>query len=401
VFNKDQLESFFPQILNLKKSNTTYLDSAATSLKYGESTKAQFKFDLEQTSNVHRGSYKLSSEATYRYEEARVKVAEYLNCQTEQVVFTKGTTESVNIIADSLKKVLKKDDCILVSEMEHHANLIPWQNLAKTTGAKLLFCTVDENGELNLEEIQSFFKTNNIKITSLCHVSNTLGTENPIEKIQKICLENDSLFFVDGAQAVSITKPDMNEINADFYAFSAHKIFGPFGLGVLFVKDISKLNPYQLGGGIIDNVEFKSSTFLSGPQKMEAGTPNISGIIALTPLFNFLSTVDFQEVARYERELLKEAEKQLSAIDGFQVIGKSKTKKNILSFNFESIHPNDLCELLDEQGLALRAGHHCTQPLLKKMGVGGCARASFSIYNNAEDIDKLTLAVKKSVGILR
>lgn len=401
MFSDQETLKLFPQVNSLKKSSTVYLDSAATSLKFGASIEAQYKFDREETSNVHRGSYKLSSEATYRYEESRTKIAKYLSCEPEQIVFTKGTTEAVNIIATSFEKELIKDDAILISEMEHHANLIPWQRLSQKTGAELVVCSVDQKGELDLVEIEKIYKSKNIKITSLCHISNTLGTENPIEKIQGFCREYGSLLFIDGAQAVSVKKPDLKELDADFYAFSTHKLFGPFGLGILFVKDIRALSPHQVGGGIIDQVEFQSSTFLSGPQKMEAGTPNISAVVALAPLIDFLETLDFKKIVQHESNLLKKAEKELSKIEGFQVIGNSPTKINILSFNFEGVHPNDLCELLDEQGVALRAGHLCTQPLLRKMGVSGCARASFSVYNTESDVGKLVNAVKKAVEILR
>lgn len=401
MFSDQELSKFFPQIKSLKETSTVYLDSAATSLKFGPAIESQYKFDSQEASNVHRGSYKLSSEATYRYEESRLKMAKYLNCSTEQIVFTKGTTEAVNMVAASFESKLSKDDCILISEMEHHANLIPWQRLSQRTGAELNFCSVDENGELDLEEIKSIYKDKNVKITSLCHISNTLGTENPIEEVQKLCKAHDSLLFIDGAQAVSVKKPNMEELDVDFYAFSAHKIFGPFGLGFLFVKDIESLALYQLGGGIIDQVDFKGSTFLKGSQKMEAGTPNISAVVAMSPLIDFLETLDFEKIVQHESNLLKKAEEQFLKISGFELIGKSKTKINILSFNFKGVHPNDLCELLDEQGLALRAGHHCTQPLLKKMGTNGCARASFSIYNNKEDVEKFVSATKKALEMLR
>jgi len=391
----------FPQLEHLKKSGTVYLDSAATSLKHSSIIQSQSGFDTTSVANVHRGSYKLSGEATSKYEESRLKAAEYLNCKPEQIVFTKGTTDAVNMVANSVTAQLTSEDSIMITEMEHHANLIPWQEAAKKSGAKLLFCSVDKTGDLNLEEIEKKLKDNNVKFMSLCHISNTLGTVNPIQEIQKLCKKNNTELFIDGAQAVSVLRPDLTKLNADYYAFSAHKLFGPFGVGILYVKDIDNLHINQFGGGIIDVVNFQSTKFLKGPQKMEPGTPNISGIISLSPLFDFLITLDFEKVQEHEKDLTASATKKLSKLGGFETVGSSESKINILSFNFESVHPNDLCELLDEQGLALRSGHHCTQPLLKKMGITGCARASFSIYNTPEDVDKLVQATSKALEMLR
>jgi len=396
-----KIKEQFPQIKHLEQSGTVYLDSAATSLKHKAVIQAQFDFDSSAVANVHRGAYKLSGEATNKYELSRNKMAEYLNCSPEQVVFTKGTTDAVNIVANSYKQKLNSKDAILITEMEHHANLIPWQEVAKKTGAKLLYCSVSDSGDLNLDEINDLITNNNIKVMSLCHMSNTLGTLNSVEDIQKICKSKNISLFIDGAQAISTMKPDMKKLGADFYAFSAHKLFGPFGVGVLFVKDLKQLELNQVGGGIIDVVDYEETSFLTGPQKMEPGTPNISGIISLAPLVDFLQTLDFDEIKVHEQSLLKKCHDQLSKIEGFQPIGTSESKVNILSFNFKGVHPNDLCELLDEQGLALRSGHHCTQPLLKKMGVPGCARASFSIYNTEKDVDKLVQAIKKALEMLR
>jgi len=396
-----QFRSEFPQIEELDKTQTVYLDSAATSLKHKSALESQHDFESNAASNVHRGSYKLSGEATRKYELSREKIAKYLNCSPDQIVFTKGTTDSINIVANDFKNKLKRDDCILISEMEHHANLIPWQQVALATGAQLLYCSVDSNGDLNLEEIESLLKNNSVKITSICHMSNTLGTLNDVKSIQSLCEKYKSKLFVDGAQAVSILRPDLTKMDVDFYTFSAHKLFGPFGVGVLYVKNLAQLGLSQVGGGIIDVVDFHTTSFLEGPQKMEPGTPNISGVVSLGPLVNFLETLNFEEIKHHEKKLLDLCTKELSKIEGFEPIGTSSTKINILSFNFKGVHPNDLCELLDEQGLALRSGHHCTQPLLKKMGVAGCARASFSIYNTKADVEKLVKAVKKSLEMLR
>ncbi|MGH1467307.1 MAG: aminotransferase class V-fold PLP-dependent enzyme [Bdellovibrionales bacterium] len=401
MWSSAELTQLFPQLKSMAESGITYLDSAATSLKLKASVEAQYDFDLHHTANVHRGAHRLSGAATQAYENSRISAAKYLNCSPEQIVFTKGTTDSINLIANHFSQTLTTGDCILLTEMEHHANLLPWQQVSKATGAKLLFASVDATGELNLEEIEDLLGNNNVKVLSLCHISNTTGTLNPIDAISKLCIKQSVSLVVDGAQAVTALKPDLKSLNTDFYTFSAHKIFGPFGVGILFIKDVSKIHLYQQGGGIVTSVESTHADFVKGPQKFETGTPNISGVIALKEVFKFLGSLDFSKVQHEERELLNYTFDELSKIEGFEPVGTSNSRVNILSFNFKGVHPNDLCELLDEQGIALRAGHHCTQPLLKKMGLAGCARASFSIYNSKDDADKLVKAIKKSLEVLR
>lgn len=401
MWTKEEIAQAFPQINSMNKDGITYLDSAATSLKLKTVVDAQHYFDLHHVANVHRGVHRLSDAATQAYENSRTSAAKYLNCSPEQIVFTKGTTDSINLIAHHYAQTLTKDDCIMLTEMEHHANIIPWQQVAKDTGAKLIFAKVDSKGELDLSEIEKNLKENNVNLCSLCHISNTLGTLNPLNEISKLCKENTCELIIDGAQAVTVLKPDLSDLYTDFYTFSAHKIFGPFGVGILYIKDVSKIHLYQQGGGIITEVDYRKASFVKGPQKFEAGTPNISGVISLQEVFKFLDSIDFNEVQKHEQRLLNLAQEGLSQVEGFEPVGISESRVNILSFNFKNIHPNDLCELLDEQGVALRSGHHCTQPLLKKFELAGCARASFSIYNSEEDVQKLTQAVKKSLEVLR
>lgn len=395
------LKEHFSQLQSMEDRGITYLDSAATSLKLKACVEAQNYFDLNSVSNVHRGAHRLSGEATSAYEASRTAVAKYLNCNPSQIVFTKGTTDSINLVAHHYLNKLGKDDVILLSEMEHHSNLLPWQRVSQETGAKLSFLNVDETGELNLEEIKESLHTKNVKVLSLCHVSNTLGTVNNIKKISEICKDRNVDFLVDGAQAVTFMRPDLKDLNTDFYTFSLHKLFGPFGVGVLFLKDATKVDLYQYGGGIVTDVDFEKAEYVEGPQKFETGTPNISGVVSLKALFDFLSKINFEDVIKEEKKLLSYANLELSKIKGFKPVGTSESRVNILSFNFEGVHANDLCELLDEQGLALRSGHHCTKPLLKKRGLSGCARASFSIYNTKKDVDKLINAIKKTLGVLR
>ncbi len=401
MLNNSSLTQLFPQLNTMTNQGITYLDSAATSLKLKACVDLQHHFDLHQTANIHRGAHQLSDSATQTYEDSRTLASKYLNCSPGQIIFTKGTTESLNLLAHHYSKTLTKNDCILLTQMEHHSNLLPWQHASNTTGAKLIFTSVNEKGELNLSEIDSLLKKNNIKIFSLCHVSNTLGTINPVNEISKLCKLNNVDLIVDGAQAVTFLKPNLSTLKCDFYVFSAHKSFGPFGVGVLYVKNIEKLNLYQLGGGTVTNVDFKNCSFVPGPQKFEAGTPNISGVVALKEMFKFLGSLDFKSIQKEEKKLLNYTQKELLKIKGFKPVGSSNSRVNILSFNFKSIHPNDLCELLDKQGIALRSGNHCTQPLLKKLDMSACVRASFSIYNSKKDVDKLIKAVKKSLKVLQ
>lgn len=401
MWNPKELQELFPQIKSMNEKGITYLDSAATSLKLKTCLDAQNHFDLNLVANVHRGAHRLSGDATRAYEDSRTTIAEYLKCDASQIVFTKGTTDSINLMANHYSNKLQKGDVILLSEMEHHANILPWQKVAADTGATLSFLSVDETGEIDLEELKTTLQNENVKLLSICHMSNTLGTVNDMKAVSMSCKKANVDLFIDGAQAVTFTRPDLKDLDTDFYTFSTHKIFGPFSVGILYIKDVTKINLYQHGGGIVTDVDFEKAEYVTGPQKFETGTPNISAIASLKVLFEFLANLDFKKIVDDEKALLEYTTSELSKIEGFELIGSSESKVNILSFNFKGVHPNDLCELLDEQGLALRSGHHCTQPLLKKRGLSGCARASFSIYNTKEDADKLIAAVKKTLEVLR
>ena len=391
----------FPQLEFLNKEGLTYLDSAATSLKHKNSVDEEYRFNIQAVSNVHRGTHRLSALATDDFELARRKTAKFLNTNTDQIVFTKGTTDSINLVAHHFEETLSSDDSILITEMEHHANLVPWQRVAKKTGAKLLYVPVNKIGELDLEAAKKLFEDYNIKIFSFVHISNTLGTLNPVDKLISLAKDYNSLVLVDGAQSFSTHKPDLQKIDCDFYTFSAHKAFGPFGLGVLYIKDPDKVTPYQLGGAMIQEVEWQNTNYLTGSLKFEAGTPNISAVLAFSKTLDFLETLNPHQVQTHETKLLDQARSGMMELDGFNEFGNSKTKIGILSFSFEGVHSNDLCELLDEQGLALRSGHHCTQPLLRKFNLNSCARASFSIYNTEADVVKLINATKKALEMLR
>ncbi len=399
MFSTKELKEFFPQTLN----KSVYLDSAATALKYGPMLEKAYEFEKSSVANVHRGAHSLSIRATDLYEETRAKVAEYLNVSHEEIIFTTGTTDAINLLAMQFEDLLSEGDVVVLSEMEHHANLLPWQRLSKEKGIDLKFISVDDTGELNLEDLDRFISEGSVKLVSLCQVSNTLGTINDVEAIAKKCRKHEIYFGLDAAQAVTFMKPDLSKLGVDFYCFSAHKIFGPFGLGVLFLSKnlVTKFSPKKLGGGIITEVTYKDHGLLDGPIKFEPGTPNITAVISFSYIIDFLEKLDFDKVLEHDQGLLKMAKERLLALEGFLEVGTTSNKSNILSFNFENVHSNDLCELLDQQSVALRSGHHCTQPLFKKLKLLGSARASFSIYNSDEDVEKFVDATKKSLEMLR
>jgi len=394
-------EKDFPQIEHMKKDKLIYLDSAATTLKHKSAVDEEYLFNSSKVSNVHRGVHRLSSTATTRFEETREKTATSLNALPEQIVFTKGTTEGINLVAHHFEQTLTDNDSILLTEMEHHANIVPWQRVSKLTGAKLIYLSVDDKGELDLEEAKEIFSKNNVKVFSFVHISNTLGTLNPAHELITLAKTNDAKVLLDGAQSFVSHRPDLKKLDPDYYVFSAHKAFGPFGLGVLYLKEPEDLKTYQLGGAMITEVSKDISSYQQGALKFEAGTPNVSAVLAFSKSLDFCESLDQKAVAKHSKHLLELSRQALSEIKGFKEFGTSPTKTGILSFTIDGIHANDLCELLDEQGLALRSGHHCTQPLLKKFNINTCARASFSVYNTESDVYALVEAVKKAVKMLR
>ncbi len=394
-------EKDFPQIEHMKKDKLIYLDSAATTLKHKSAVDEEYLFNSSKVSNVHRGVHRLSSKATTRFEVTREKTAKSLNTIPEQIVFTKGTTEGINLVAHHFEQTLTDKDTILLTEMEHHANIVPWQRVSKLTGAKLIYLSVDEKGELSLDQAKKVFSENSVRVFSFVHISNTLGTLNPAKELITLAKTNGAQVLLDGAQSFVSHRPNLKDLDPDYYVFSAHKAFGPFGLGVLYIKNPKNMKVYQLGGAMITEVSKDSSDYQEGALKFEAGTPNISAVLAFSKSLDFCETLDQKAVAEHSKNLLKLARQGLSEIKGFREFGTSPTKTGILSFTIDGIHANDLCELLDEQGLALRSGHHCTQPLLKKFNINTCARASFSIYNTESDVYALVGAVKKAVKMLR
>lgn len=342
-----------------------YFDSAATTQKPLEVIKAVEEFYLHQNANIHRGIYKLSEIATNVYESARKNVAKFINAKKEnEIIFVRGATEAINLAASSFgAKYIKENDEIIVSTMEHHSNIVPWQLVCKKTGAKLKVIKIHKNGELDLEHYESLLN-DKTKIVAITHVSNTLGTINPIKKIVALAHANNTPVLIDGAQAISHMKVDVEDLDCDFYAFSGHKMYGPTGIGVLYGKEkfLEEMPPYQGGGDMIERVTFDKTTYAPLPQKFEAGTPNIAGSAGLSSAIDFINETDINKIAEHENSLLKHATEVLTKIDGFKIIGEAREKTGVISFLLEGAHPHDIATILDTEGVCVRAGHHCTMP---------------------------------------
>jgi len=395
----NSLRTDFPcadQIINGKR--LAYLDSAATTLKPHSVIKEVEKHYTSETSNIHRGLYWLSENATFKYESTRDKISNLINSPDRtQVIFTKGTTESVNLVAHSYARhFLKKGESILLSQMEHHSNIVPWQLVAEEKGLQIKVIPIDDKGDIILEEYKKLL-TPDVKLVSVVYVSNALGTINPIKEMIQLAHQSGARFFVDAAQAISHLKIDVQDLDADFLAFSGHKMFAPTGVGVLYGKLdlLNSMPPYQGGGDMIDVVTFEKTTFNSLPHKFEAGTPPISAVIGLGTAVDYINHVGLNKIHSIETDLLNYGTQKLKTISGLKIYGEAKNKTSVISFGVGDIHPHDIASLIDKEGVAIRTGHHCTQPLMKFFKVPATCRASFSIYNNQEDIDQLYNALLK------
>ena len=405
--HKEMLENIrneFP-ILDQKINgeDLVYLDNAASTQKPKSVINAIKDYYENDHSNVHRGVHTLSVRATEAYENARSKVADFLNSPNEhQIIFTKGTTDSINLIASSVTNLIQENDEILISSMEHHSNIVPWQELCKRTGAVLKVIPINENGELLIDEYEGMV-SDKTKLVSVVHLSNTLGTINPIEDIIRIAKSYDVITMIDGAQAAGHLPIDVQELDCDFYLFSGHKIFGPTGIGVLYGKEeiLNKIDPYQFGGEMILKVTFEETTYNDLPHKFEAGTPNIAGAVGIGASIDFINNLDRDLCHQYEMDLHDYALEKLEEIDGINIIGKSTNKSAIISFVIEGMHPHDIGTIINQKGIAVRTGHHCTMPLMDFYGIPGTVRASFSIYNNHAEVDKLIDAIKLAIKMLK
>ncbi|WP_171017399.1 cysteine desulfurase [Maribacter sp. ACAM166] len=405
IFNSQKLRQDFP-ILS-KKANgkpLVYLDSGATAQKPKQVIDAISNYYQSQNANIHRGVHQLSQEITIAYENARATIQKHLNAAvSHEIIFTSGTTESINLVANSFgKKYINASDEIIISEMEHHSNIVPWQVLCEEKGAVLKVIPINENGELRIDEYKKLL-CSKTRIVAVTHVSNTLGTINPVKEIIALAHEKSIPVLIDGAQAVPHMKVDIQALDADFYCFSGHKVFGPTGVGILYGKEkwLNKIPPYKVGGGIIKTVTFEKTEYADLPLKFEAGTPHIGGGIGLAAAIDYVNEIGLENIGAYEHELLEYATLKLLAIEGLRIIGTAKEKASVISFVIEEVHPLDVGTILDKQGIAVRTGHHCTQPLMEHFGLPGTIRVSLVFYNTKEEIDVLVNGIQKAIKMLR
>lgn len=384
--------------------NFIYLDSTNTTLKPQRVIDRIQKFYSEEASNVHRGGYQWSARTTALYEKSRERVAHFIGAEfSEEIVYVRGTTEGINLVAESFGHTfLKSDDEILISEMEHHGNIVPWHMLQERYKVKVRAVRIYDNGELDLEDLKNKLSSKT-KIVAVTACSNTLGTLTPIEKIVSIVrAQSKAAVLLDGAQLVSQEKVDVKKLDVDFFVFSAHKLFGPMGLGVLYGKKdwLNRMQPYQGGGSMILKVTLDKTQFNELPQKFEAGTPHVEGAVGLHEALDFVDSVGWADIQAWDRKLLHEATRMLKQIREVVIYGEATKKAPILAFNLKGAHHSDVSQILDEMGIAVRAGHHCTQPLMDRLGITGCVRASFSIYNNLADVQKFYEGLLKAKELL-
>lgn len=402
-FDLQKIREDFP-ILSEKigKYPLVYFDNGATSQKPKVVIDAISQYYETINANIHRGVHTLSQKATDAYEISREKVKNHINAnETSEIIFTSGTTESINLVANCFTTHLQKDDEVIVSYLEHHSNIVPWQMLCERTGAKLKVIPINENGELIISEYEKLL-SDKTKIIAVNHVSNALGVINPIKEIIEKAHKTGACVLIDGAQAVAHLKPDVQKLDCDFYVFSAHKMCGPTGVGVLYGKRkwLEKLPPYKGGGEMIKEVRFEKTTYAEIPHKFEAGTPNIAGGFVLGTSIDYLNEIGFDNIEKYEKELLDYATEKLLEIPNVVIYGNSEKKVSVISFNVEGIHPYDIGTIIDKMGIAVRTGHHCAQPIMSFFDIPGTIRASFSFYNTKEEIDLFITALKKAISML-
>ncbi|MEY4288947.1 MAG: hypothetical protein RLZZ30_1035 [Bacteroidota bacterium] len=403
-FNVREIREEFPALRQqIYGKNLIYFDNGATSQKPKLVLDAINLFYSKENANIHRGVHFMSQKATTEYEAARQRIQQYIGARkSEEIIFTKGTTDSINLVAYSFGQLLSAGDEILISAMEHHSNIVPWQMLCERQGCVLKVAPINQRGELIMEEFDHLL-SKKTKLVSITHISNTLGTVNPVKEIINKAHAVGAKVLVDGAQSIQHMHINVKELNCDFYAFSSHKVFGPTGIGVLYGKEelLDRMPPYQGGGDMISRVTFERTTYNELPFKFEAGTPHIAGGICLGKAFEFLSSIDMEAAEKHERELAKYAEDMLDTFEGLQIIGEAKNKTSVVSFAVKGIHPFDIGTLLDKQGIAVRTGHHCTQPLMDFYQIPGTVRASFAFYNTKEEIDTFVAAVERSLSMLK
>jgi cysteine desulfurase/selenocysteine lyase len=405
IFDVDKIRKDFPILsTEVYGQPLVYLDNAATTQKPQCVLDTIEHYYKGINSNIHRGVHFLSEKATTAFEESRIKVKDFLNANnTNEIIFVRGTTEAINLVAASYGNTfIKKDDEIIISTMEHHSNIVPWQLLCERTGAKLKIIPINDRGELILEEYEKLIN-DRTKFVSVVHVSNSLGTINPVKKIVEIAHKRNIPVLLDGAQAAPHIKIDVQNIDCDFYAISGHKVFGPTGIGVLYGKEkfLDSMPPYQGGGDMIKTVTFEKTTYDDLPHKFEAGTPNIAGGIGFGSVIEYVNRIGLENILKHENDLMEYANELLESLKPLRIIGTAKEKSSVISFLIGDIHPYDAGTILDRLGIAIRTGMHCTQPIMDRFGIPGTIRASFAFYNTKYDVDMLVRGIKKVIDMFK
>ena len=403
MFDVSKIREQFPILKReVNGRDLVYFDNGASTQKLQSVIDTVSNYYKEENSNVHRGVHFLSGLATDKFEESREVIRKFVGAKhAHEIIFTKGTTDSINLVANGFRSLLKKGDEIIISELEHHSNIVPWQMCCEYSGAVLKIIPLKDNGELEIKKFESLL-SEKTKLVAISHISNSLGTINPIEEFIEKSHKFGAKVLIDGAQAASHISLNMQELDVDMYCFSAHKMYGPTGVGVLYGKEdvLNEIPPYQGGGEMIKEVSFKKTTYACLPHKFEAGTPNIAGVIAFKSAIEFISSLGFNTIAEHENNLLEYATKEILKIDGVKIYGTSENKSGIISFNIDGIHPYDIGVLLDKMGVAIRTGHHCTQPIMERFNIPGTARISLAIYNTIEEIDVCIASIKKAKQML-
>ena len=403
MFDISKIRERFPILKReVNGRDLVYFDNGASTQKLQSVIDTVSNYYKEENSNVHRGVHFLSGLATDKFEESREVVRKFIGAKhAHEIIFTKGTTDSINLVANGFRSLLKKGDEIIISELEHHSNIVPWQMCCEYSGAVLKIIPLKNNGELEINKFESLL-SEKTKLVAISHISNSLGTINPIKEFIEKSHKVGARVLIDGAQAASHIPLNMQELDVDMYCFSAHKMYGPTGVGVLYGKEdvLNEIPPYQGGGEMIKEVSFEKTTYACLPHKFEAGTPNIAGVIAFRSAIEFISDLGLNTIAEHENKLLEYATKEILKIKGVKIYGTSENKSGIISFNIEGIHPYDIGVLLDKMGIAIRTGHHCTQPIMERFNIPGTARISLAIYNTIEEIDICMDSIKKAKQML-
>jgi cysteine desulfurase/selenocysteine lyase len=403
-FNVREIREQFPALRQLiYNKNLIYFDNGATSQKPQVVLDAINKYYSKDNANIHRGVHYMSQKATTEYEASRRIIQQYINAKSsDEIIFTKGTTDGINLVAFSYGELLSPGDEILISAMEHHSNIVPWQMLCQRKNLVLRIAPINKKGELISEEFDKLLNAKT-RLVAITHISNTLGTINPVKELIQKAHAVGAKVLIDGAQSIQHMTIDVRELDCDFFVFSGHKVFGPTGIGVLYGKEdlLDKMPPYQGGGDMIARVTFERTTYNELPFKFEAGTPHIAGGICLGESFKFLASLDMKAIQSYEKELTEYAEDLIDTFEGMRIIGEAKNKTSVVSFIMDGIHPFDMGTLLDKQGIAVRTGHHCTQPLMDFFSISGTVRASFAFYNTRQEIDTFIEALEKSIQMLK